>query len=142
MKSNVAKKTKTATLATLALACAREAYEQNFPSRRGTYIIEDKPDAYVCVYHNNPCQGDDARRELGALIEQLAQHGVDVAAVGSWPRSGESADYTKSILFKVPPGTDDEAAHDLVRVILAGTLAAAHDEAKRAQAPTRLRVVE
>lgn len=97
--------------------CARDAYENNFASRRGTYIVElfGAADSVVCIYDNNPYKDDATKRdrETDDITRRLAAIGVETLAYSTYPKDGVSAGYTYAMLVDA-----DVARHNEVREVV------------------------
>src|SRR3954447_8122143 len=78
----------------LAFLCACDAFENNFPSRRGAYFIEDK--GVLCIYNNNPYANPTLREEETAKLRQrMKAEGLEELAYATYPFEGhEDAGYT------------------------------------------------
>jgi len=93
----------------MALACAKDAMENNFPSRRGFYEIADTPSesgSVLCLYNNNPWQdfenGTSPRRdkETAEFRKFLKSQRINELAYETWPPKGrEGPGYTYAMLL-------------------------------------------
>ncbi len=84
----------------LALGCARDAHENNFPSRRGVYGFSDAN--ALCLYNNNPWAHDSALRDLetAEFRQRLAEAGIPKLAYATYPPPGEEgAGYTYAMII-------------------------------------------
>lgn len=88
-----------------AIAFARDAHENHFPSRRGSWCIEGRPQ--IVLYDNNPYKWRDAEHK--ALRAWMKKQGIEILAEGSFPQSGESKGYTTAWILKA----DHDRAHDI-----------------------------
>lgn len=118
----------------LAVSSAEDAYENNFSSRRGVYVITDAPSKsgqVICLYNNNPYSHDFKRgrsperdRETQAFREKLAEHGVKELAYAVWPLKGDEAGYSYAMILDA--GEDQkEELKGWMESILEGSDAAA-----------------
>jgi hypothetical protein len=120
-----------ARLNALAVAAAKDAHENNFPSRRGTYPIEDQ--GLVCIYDNNPWANAPGLRaeHLEATRVALEEAGYVVVATGAYPASGKDAGYTRTLLVRAYMPSDCEA----VRAIFMEQAQAMLDKLSHQDAP-------
>jgi hypothetical protein len=117
-------------------AFAREAHEENFESRRGTYLFTDSD--LVMYYDNNPWAGDpDLRPKQQAEIKAaMAAAGFPAVAEGSYPKKGPRFGSKRSvntprgytIAIAYAGGSDPSAAekklHEIIRDVLTRDMAA------------------
>lgn len=85
----------------IAVNSAEEAYEKNFPSRRGLFAIKG---AGIVYYDNNPFalpRKNDPREDVIAEIRaSLKRADLKEKACAYWPMSGESKDYTFAMVIE------------------------------------------
>jgi transcriptional regulator with XRE-family HTH domain len=102
----------------LAANAARDAHENNFPSRRGLYVVEG---AGIVYYDNNPFKlprEKDPREELISRFRDfLKRSGLKEKASAYWPASGESKDYTFAMVIQAP-----DVMLDAVRIAFDGVV--------------------
>lgn len=96
----------------MATNCAEDAHTRNFPTRRGTYVINDVPTdrgQVVCHYNNNPYKKpgygnamDHSRRdkETDFFRARIREAGIDELAYATYPGPGKaSAGYTYAMIL-------------------------------------------
>uniref|UniRef100_UPI0013ED2466 hypothetical protein n=1 Tax=Paludisphaera soli TaxID=2712865 RepID=UPI0013ED2466 len=86
----------------MAMDLAREAHEDHFPSRRGTWFIKDL--GVLCVYNNNPYAGFPSLRdeELAEFRRRMDEEGLQELASAGYPPEGEvDAGYTHAMIVQV-----------------------------------------
>jgi hypothetical protein len=130
----------------MAANCAEDAHTRNFPSRRGTYVINDVPTdrgQVICLYNNNPYKKpgygnamDRARRdkETDLFRARIREAGFDELAYATYPGPSEvSAGYSYAMILDA---CDSELGiiHDAMREALRETEEwnAHRDEAEKA----------
>jgi transcriptional regulator with XRE-family HTH domain len=87
--------------AELAAYAAKDAFENNFSSRRGVFVIEG---AGIVYYDNNPFKlphDQDARENLiSEFRAYLKRSNLKEKASAYWPVSGEDKDYTFAMVIE------------------------------------------
>jgi hypothetical protein len=83
-----------------AQACARDAHENYFQHRRGTWVFEDM--GVTVLFDNNPyVKGWHFRdEETAELKEELQKIGIATLAYATWPPEGEEgAGYSYALVL-------------------------------------------
>jgi len=108
----------------IAAGAAKDAHENNLPSRRGLYVVEG---AGIVYYDNNPFElprDQDPREELIAEFRAfLKRSNLKEKASAYWPESGESKDYTFAMAIQAEASWLDAlrvAFHDLAIAFVKG----------------------
>lgn len=90
---------------------AKDANENYFSSRRGTWYLADI--GKVCMYNNNPYAVDATLRdkETKVFLKHLRSLGIDCLAQASYPPAGsESAGYTYALILNAGEADLDKIA--------------------------------
>lgn len=96
----------------LAQACARDAHEENFSSRRGAYYLEDAD--VVVLYDNNPT--DSRARALDHFQQELSWRGLSILGQATWPEDG----YTLALLLNATRPDVDRIAELWTHALVEG----------------------
>jgi hypothetical protein len=99
--------------AKLARACAKDAHENYFPSRRGIWYFADVDK--LCIYNNNPYAGHPQLRdeETAAIREWLAAKGIRELAYATYPDAG----YTYAIIIDASEDMEDEIVEGCEEIV-------------------------
>jgi hypothetical protein len=90
----------------IAQNCAEDSYKNNFPSRRGTYVINDMPTKggqVMCLYNNNPykkpfpCRHREKETEF--FREQMKEAKIGELGYATYPLEGDSAGYSYAMIL-------------------------------------------
>jgi UDP-N-acetylglucosamine 1-carboxyvinyltransferase len=96
----------------VAVNAAKDAHENNFPSRRGIYVIED---VGIVYYDNNPYElpreKDPREKLLSQFRDFLKSSKLKEKASAYWPPNGDDKDYTFAMVIEA-----QEFMFDAIRV--------------------------
>jgi hypothetical protein len=90
----------------IAKNCAEDSHKNNFPSRRGTYIINDMPTdggQVMCLYNNNPYKKPfpcrQREKETEFFRQRMQEAGIAELGYATFPLEGDSAGYSYAMIL-------------------------------------------